>query len=416
MNVRLFLIALVGWVSIGTAEAQNAISLDRLLDQGDPFALQRSDKTSFSPTERRVIEAYLANAFHRVDESAQAIDRLLHEPQLDDSIRSILYTLQIDNHIKRYRYDLAAQAIEKLLTQYVHCLDSSTVADYRNTYRLWSALSDVPVQRVEVGPGNEIPLTTDRAGLHTLPVAANDTTFGFIFDTGANLSTVTRSVAQALGMLLIETQIQVGTVTGQQVAMQFAVCPRLTIGHVTVHHAVFLVIDDAQLTFPEQNYRIYGIIGFPIIEAMGEVHIGRNGTFAVPSTPSEAKGSSNLALSGLTPLVAVDGLSFLFDTGADKTLLYAPYYQQHRARIDQHYTQDTVSFSGAGGLKKFAGFSVPFAGQIGDRAFELDSVQLLKEPMDRPVHRSAYGTIGQDVIRQFDTMILNFKQMFVRFE
>lgn len=414
--VRLFLIVLVGWVSLGSAQAQGASVLGRLVDQGDPFALQRTGNTPCSPAERRVVEAYWANAFNRVDESAQAIDRLLSEPQWDDSTRSLLYTLQIDNHIKRYRYALAASAIDKQLTQYAHCLDSSTVADYRNTYRLWSALADVPIQRVEVGPGNEIPLTTDLAGLHTLPVAASDTAFGFIFDTGANLSTVCRSVAEALGMHLIDTPIRVGTITGEQMTTQLAVCPRLIIGHVTVHHAVFLVLDDAMLTFPEQNYRIYGIVGFPIIEAMGEVHIGRHGTFGVPPTPSGGDQPANLALSGLTPLVAVDGLPFLFDTGADRTLLYAPYYERHKIRIEKRYPADTISFAGAGGARKFIGFRVPFSGKIGHRTFALDSVQLVKEPLDKPVHRSAYGTIGQDVIRQFDTMILNFKQMFVRFE
>lgn len=51
----------------------------------------------------------------------------------------------------------------------------------------------------------------------------------------------------------------------------------LQIGGLEFHDVVFLVVDDAQLTFG--NFRIPGTIGFPVIEQMGEVHVHGSGLF-----------------------------------------------------------------------------------------------------------------------------------------
>ena len=43
-------------------------------------------------------------------------------------------------------------------------------------------------------------------------------------------------------------------------------------------NVVFLVLDDEDISFPQIEYYINGIIGFPVIEAMDEVRISKNNT------------------------------------------------------------------------------------------------------------------------------------------
>ena len=122
-----------------------------------------------------------------------------------------------------------------------------------------------------------LKLEKDMAGLDNITVSAGGDTLGFIFDTGANLSTICLSVAETMGMHIIPSEILVGSITGEKVPAQLAVCRQLKIGHIAVDHVVFLVLPDEQLTFPQIGYKIRGILGIPILEAFGEIQItGRN--------------------------------------------------------------------------------------------------------------------------------------------
>ncbi len=110
---------------------------------------------------------------------------------------------------------------------------------------------------------------------------------------------------------------------------------------------VFLVLPDEELTFPHAGYKIQGIIGYPVIEAFGEIHITREGRNVIPLNrprfPSFQYGHERL-----TPMICLDGKPFTFDTGADNTMLYAAYYMEHRDRIERDHTPEKIKFGGPG--------------------------------------------------------------------
>src|SRR5690606_30202910 len=127
----------------------------------------------------------------------------------------------------------------------------------------------------------------------------------FIFDTGANLSTTTQSVARQLNMEIIPVDIEVGTITGTKVGTQLAVCTKLSMGNITWSDVVFLVMPDEALAFPQINYQIYGILGFPVIESLNEIRISQDGQFTVSEENMPFSGKQNLAMNGLTPLIRI---------------------------------------------------------------------------------------------------------------
>ncbi|MNV88544.1 hypothetical protein D3C71_1827600 [compost metagenome] len=68
---------------------------------------------------------------------------------------------------------------------------------------------------------------------------------------------------------------------------------------------------------------------------------------------------------------------------------------------------------GAGGKIEHEGFKVNHTFHILGRQVPLKNVSLLKAKINK---ENVYGNIGQDVIRQFSKMILNFNQMFIKFD
>lgn len=65
-------------------------------------------------------------------------------------------------------------------------------------------------------------------------------------------------------------------------------------------------------------------------------------------------------------------------------------------------------------MAEFDGYLINQTFTIGEKELSLDNVNLLTEKISES--ETVYGNIGQDLIQKFDTMILNFNQMFIRFE
>lgn len=130
-----------------------------------------------------------------------------------------------------------------------------------NIRRLLRALTGVPPQEVhDTGP-TSLPLRDGR-----IPVTVGDSAREYVFDTGANLSTIMRSEAEGLGLDIRPAGLRVGTSTDAVITADVGIANRLTIGSIDVRNAIFLVLADSLLTFPD-NSRITGIIGFPVIAA-----------------------------------------------------------------------------------------------------------------------------------------------------
>jgi hypothetical protein len=67
---------------------------------------------------------------------------------------------------------------------------------------------------------------------------------------------------------------------------------------------------------------------------------------------------------------------------------------------------------GAGGNVEYEGFVIQHTFHIGDKPIALKKINLLKSKIK---NETVYGNIGQDIIRQFSKMTLNFKDMFIHF-
>ncbi len=409
---------LVNIIAFGQTKNEKFNEVYKLIEQKNFFKAKELYKVNEKhlPLEyRNFIKAFLDNAFGDLKASDQNITKILHKSKdIPDSLKFKLYNVKEDNAIKSYNYREAKNAVDTLLIKYNHFLTKEELDDRQNSLKIWTALENEPKQIVTINGDNRLKMEKDKAGLNNLRVSVETDTLNFIFDTGANISTISRSVAKRFNMKLISADIKVGTITGAKVLAQLAVCPKMTLGNIEIQNAIFLVLDDKDLTFAQANYHILGVIGFPIIEAMKEIQITQDGYFIVPKNETPIKYPSNMAMNDLTPLIYIDDKHFTFDTGADKTILYKTYYQANKTEIDSKYKLDSVSFGGAGGRKKFEGFKINHDFTIMGKTVTLKDIDLLKEKRDK--EENVYGNIGQDLIRQFNKMTLNFDKMFIKFD
>jgi len=375
----------------------------------------KQTKKDYTKTEQEFIEATLENAFNKPEISNERINLLLSDQTiLPDSVSLRLYQLKTDNFIKLYEYEKASETIEHILNTYKTIISESELEDWNNSYKLWNALKDAPKQTIDVAGTTRQKMKIDKAGLKNLSVSSEPDSVDFIFDTGANLSTVNETTAKKLNMNIIPAEIEVGSITGQKVNTNLAICPLLKIGKIEIKNAVFLVMKDDALYIPQIDYKMNGIIGFPIINALREIQLTKDGYFIVPETETKIAWFSNMALDGLTPMIFMNDMHFSFDSGASESILYNAFYTKHQNEIDGKYPPVEFGLGGAAGNKKFSGFSISYSFDILDKRVDLENLRVVKDKIKND--ETVYGNIGQDVINQFDKMTLNFDQMFIKFD
>lgn len=367
------------------------------------------------------------NAFNEPAASNAGIDKLLKENsgELTDSMKVNLYNCRVINSINLFDYKDSFEAVEILLSQYKPMIEEKELKDYENSAQIFKAGFTLAPQTVEISGDTKIKSRKDIAGLVNIKAEVNAMEEEFIFDTGANFSTVSESFAKKIGLVFLEGKIDVGTATSIEVSSKLAYATSLKIGNLNYSNVLFLVLPDEALSFAGGMYVINGIIGFPVIKEMKEIQLSAGEIF-IPARPGSSL-YSNLALNGFLPVIETyvgttfavsDTLVFSFDTGAKSTMLYHSYYDKYRSLIDSIFKPTDINFAGAGGDETIKGFKINEMNfRISDGSTTLKNVSLLSEKIrDKEGDKYLSGNLGGDFFNSFKTMIINFEDMFVQFE
>jgi predicted aspartyl protease len=358
-----------------------------------------------------------ASAFNRSDEAVVHARRFIESPgRAGDTLLAEAHSIMGEAHAKAYRYADAARAYSAAVPL---ARDSAARAEAANAAALWGALGTVPPQTVERAPEVRLETARDRAGLLTTEVEVGGKRIPFVWDTGAGLSTITDSTAVELGLRIVEAAVQVGSATGQRSAARLAVAPELRLGGATVRNAVFLVFPAASLSFPQIGYRIRGIVGYPVIAALGPTtHLRAGGiVLEAPTSAARPGAASNLCLDGMAPRLAVSHagrrMHVGLDTGAQTTSLFPPFLAANREEVMKG-TSTTVGMGGAGGIRQVPAYALPSVQlDIAGRPVTLRDVRVLTEStMERS--EFLFGNLGQDVFSQLESMTLDFRAMELR--
>lgn len=290
-------------------------------------------------------------------------------------------------------------------------------ADLHNDIEFRRALSAAPPQRTTVSSPFAIPLRIDDLGLREVMVHVGRDSSGWIFDTGANMSTITESMARRLGLHVISTGATTKGITGASVPNRVAVIPEMRFGSARVRNAVAIVLPDSALDIPQAHFQITAILGYPVLESLGWLAIGTD-SLRVNARAGEAPSdSSNLFLDNLSPLVAATvGDStrlFHFDSGADATMLTVRFCRAYASLLTGLDTT-SIRIGGAGGVQRYAGYRIPLLPvAIGGQRTELDSVFVMRDESQSPFE-SYFGNLSGNLAARFGGYTLDFRAMTFR--
>ena len=428
MNKFICIFFVITTLAACTAERPNNLALDRkmteLLDKNDYFRLEtvlNNNGSQLSEAKELYFRAFLENAFNQTEQSLQTIDRLFskHKKLLNDSLIAELLTTKADNHIKRFEYKPAAEILLTLIESYSHAIDSADLEDLKKNYPVFELLKNVPAQKIHQASDVTIPVNKNEFGHVTMQVICNGVDDNFVFDTGANLSVVVETAAKLMGIKPFDGSVQVGASTGEDVNMKMGVADSLQINGLLFENVVFLILPDEQLSFPEVNYYIRGIIGFPVMYQMKEIRIDRAGSIVVPQTPVK-KDLHNLFMNGLEPIVQLesgrDTLLFMMDTGASTSEFSKKYFDTYKESIIEKGVKRTVKRGGAGGIIETEIY------ELAEVPFKIGNFQMILPEINVETREYSFdeedfdGNLGQDVLMHFDEMILNFESMYLTFK
>jgi len=280
-------------------------------------------------------------------------------------------------------------------------------------------LADSPVQTItRNGPVHLVTSRNNPLGLITTELTVNGVRSEWLLDTGANESVISRSLASQLHLPMLPGVAHTsGGVTGIENELHVALLPSLSLGGVTAHNVVLLVLDDTNLTIPNGNggsYRIAGIIGFPVLRALGRITFHHDGTLDATVDGGSASAGSALELHMLNPVIEaiVEGepLPFTLDTGASGTNLSVRFFDHFQAQEPTWKKTQTKNF-GAGGETTTQSYLVPsIALEAGGRTITLHNLAVAPASQHADID-TLFGNVGEDLFQSVQSFTFDFPNM-----
>jgi clan AA aspartic protease (TIGR02281 family) len=363
------------------------------------------------------LKGVVLSVFSKHSESNTVFSDLLsfYGDVIHDSIKTEIYKHKAINHENLFEYKKALSTLNIIKDKYLAYLNGDEKEEILDDIPVYDALKDEPPQTVSGKTSEKIQMKKDIAGLWNIPVSVNGENMDFVFDTGANISVIVESYAKKLGVKIIDSKIRVWTSTDIKVESKAGICKELKIGNITYHNVAVLVMPDESLSFGGGIYKIYGIIGHTVINAFEEFTIDKSNMLTISDSPEENK-YSNLCFEGFNPVIQLisnsDSLFFSFDSGANTTMLYKPYFDLYKNDIEKNYILTEIIVGGAGGERKYKGYKLNNVNlKTGEMSAEIDTVSLIIEQNNKRF----YGNLGQDYLKKFKQIKFNFKSMFIEF-
>jgi hypothetical protein len=287
-----------------------------------------------------------------------------------------------------------------------------------NSYALYGSLADVAPQTVEFGEDVSTQASLNPLGTWDVPAQVNGRQGEWIFDTGANFSTLSESEAARIGLKPYETGTYVNGSTGGKNPLRFAVAHDLLFGNAHLRNVIFLILSDQALYIGPLKYQIRGILGLPVLRALGCVRMSAKGDLRIETKAAGGAGPPNLFLDGWELIADVrhgdQRLQMFFDTGANASFVYPSFRDRltkdEIAKLERK--QDEIGGAGST-VSPMTEVARTLPLEILGHSVELKDISLLP---DQPRGGRSYrdGVLGMDALH--DGFTLDFRNMQLRLD
>ncbi|MGH8085269.1 MAG: aspartyl protease family protein [Lysobacter sp.] len=415
----LAVLALAMPLSRPVAASERPTQVDALLSAakaGDLASLEAGLKAIADPALVALAQARLAASRLDTATADRQLERYWADDRRDRAHDGEAWSIAADIAFADGDYAGAAAATRRWAALLAKADPREEAAGVAQFHGIASLLAAAPRQAIVKRDPRRIATRRDKAGLLRASVTINDGGQDAVLDTGANLSVVSASTADRLGLRILDGAGSVGSGSREQVATRLGIADRFEIAGVTLSNVVFLVLDDAQLEMPlPGGYRIDAIIGFPVLRAIGRMRFGADGSFT-PQAASSATGPAldNLHVVGndLFVELSVGGMpvALHLDTGAPASLLSTRFVQRH-PEVPEGLERRKQRNAGAGGTTtQDTAIWKDVRVDIGNHAVTLPELAIaVSDSMD--VETRTFGILGLDVIGAFDAYTVDLDAM-----
>ena len=399
-----------------TLPAQTSAKLD-----ADAAQLRYDDLTLDLATtppgpEHDLFAGVLADRTNHLDDAITLLTPLASDTSLSPTRLALVLGSLADANLKLFRYAQASALYTRLLTEAPSGLSPARLKDDQDDADTIKLLLDAPPQTIDINaPGTtltDIPTHSDHLKSITADLTVHNITAPWILDTGANFSVVSESFARQLGLTLSTGVAHTQGATGAENPLRVAILDTLPIGTATLHNVVLLVLPDANLTIQSgwKSHVIPAILGYPVFQALSVIRFTHDHHFQAGPTLPLTGDSSPIYMEKLNILFSArtHNLSrpFLFDSGADATTFFLPYYREFTADF-LHEKQGTRNGYGAGGTSTDQVFILDHVDlELANRIIDLQHIAVFKNPQNT-LSDEYEGSLGRDFISSLDSLTLD---------
>ncbi len=270
------------------------------------------------------------------------------------------------------------------------------------------AFADQPPVRT-IGSA-KVPLSWNAFGTQNADVTVNGVTSGWFVDTGAEITVLTQSLADRMGVRLLAGALRVGTHTSD-VSGKVGIIDRLQIGSALVENVPVLILPDAQLKLGNVH-QIDGILGLQVFVAFGRMAWVDGGqTLALGHAAPMARSSSPRIYwhdegIGVPIRAAHAAMGAFLDTGDNATNWRPGGVSLLDPKEVAAASARTYHVGGAGGVIEVKQRELPSVTiELGGLPVRLERVPLVA------TDKTSAAQIGMDAVSQFGILVLDFEQM-----
>lgn len=396
-------IAVVGMVCLGSAGAQSPDELRKMVDANQLFALRDAaeHETNVGVFYRGAVEAYR----NQIAPARKDLERAIrNDPRSKEASNARDMLASMESRNGHYREAL------HWLEDAIAATGSGDAKNALPSFRAFADLGDMRVVRLKSSSVN----CTDG-----LPVVINGKPVTYGFDTGGAQSVMGESDAKMLGLALQYVETKAREASGTEVpGFDVAIAKDVVIGGLHLRNVPFIVFDDTKEPFVHVPAGQRGLIGLPVLIAMQAVSwqpaVSRC-QFG-PDAREKGKGLRNLLFEGTTPIVQASAdskpLTFALDTGAVDTDLN-PGFAKALPELVRAGQKEIRPITGYGGTNNYDSVL------LGPVTFRIGGIDVtLKSPHVFLSHSFGKfdGNLGNDILDQAKTLLLDFKAMELRLE
>ncbi len=385
-----------------TLPAQNPFAQ---CDSHDWFALRQQvagERTTL------LCKGIVDSAFERRAEAERDLTQVLREEPRSESSKRAHEVLGI-MFFREGRYKKADAQLEDEFVENPGDTDST------GSRSLFAALAQYPEQAVATSGPSVVHGENEDNNLF-VPVTVNGVSGTYIVDSGANISVICESEARRLGLRIEHTTGKLfgaGALESTYDA-EIADASDVWIGKTHLRHVGFLVIPDSSMPFVELPEGRKGILGIPVLIALGSIRIDSHDIVQIHPKRIASGREIPLAFDGAMPVtqVSLDGktLLFTFDTGASHTFLHATFAATF-PDLMKAGTKTESKVRGFAGSTNEESIELPALRFSLGKEVELKSAKvLLKAPVTAGDEWAA-GNLGFDLISQAVPITIDFQSM-----